>query len=326
MKGINVVAIVLLNTWMFSEGFVGNVPHRQQMHWKTQLIKSQDGPIKSPSSFAMSSPEGANEPNKNPVAGGIIQNESYDKIIDAMLSAEGGYEAGVAQYIDLCDQTFMDYLRQSTSAAFMKEDSARGDKLADLFAEINTAMQKRLVEADQDLREILQAAGEQNDVLAMGKACKKKMKEGRIGVPFMVILSMNIIQAKEKGAEGAANMLTHLHSVITAEQDKQVNPETRLLRLLLRTDCSNVRKQMLQEKLIFDINGTKQVVRTEEPKWGGPEVTPDQLTVSINDLLEQMEAYDESFDGGVTEQCTKLTNELNDVVDDMNVKFAEASA
>jgi hypothetical protein len=44
--------------------------------------------------------------------------------------------------------------------------------------------------------------------------------------------------------------MTHLRTVISEQQDSMVSAPVRLLRLLVRTDDANVRKQMLRQKLV----------------------------------------------------------------------------
>ena len=48
----------------------------------------------------------------------------------------------------------------------------------------------------------------------------------------------------------AAQVMTHLRTVISEQQDSMVSAPVRLLRLLMRSDDSNVRKQMLRQKLV----------------------------------------------------------------------------
>lgn len=52
-------------------------------------------------------------------------------------------------------------------------------------------------------------------------------------------------------ADTAAKVMTHLETCITEHQDKIVSAPVRLMRLLVRTDDSNVRKQMLRQKLLL---------------------------------------------------------------------------
>lgn len=80
------------------------------------------------------------------------------------------------------------------------------------------------------------------------------LRKSEIDMAFMVILQLNIADAIDGNATTAVQVMTHLETMITEYQDSLVSPPVRLLRLLIRTDDSNVRKQMLRQKLLIGSN------------------------------------------------------------------------
>jgi hypothetical protein len=84
----------------------------------------------------------------------------------------------------------------------------------------------------------------------------------------------------DEGNDAAANILQHLATILSEERDKNLPAETRLLRMLLRTQKQEERLSMMLEKLLLANPPPRPKVkgeetgeeREEEPFWGAPEV------------------------------------------------------
>lgn len=95
----------------------------------------------------------------------------------------------------------------------------------------------------------------------------------------MTVPSIQIARADE-GSEAAANILQHLSTILSEERDKKLPPETRLLRMLLRTKRQEERLGMLLEKLLLANPPPRPTRKDEETGeeveeerfWGEPEV------------------------------------------------------
>ncbi|CAM9492750.1 unnamed protein product, partial [Chrysoparadoxa australica] len=172
----------------------------------------------------------------------------YESLIDQLLNPKGNdLSTTVEEFLDMCDAGFLEHLTQR-----IKDEELVGSDtvpaLREVQKEISFAMQRRLVRADTTLREILLLAP---DLKAMEGKLRKVFRAGEVDMAFMVMISMNLARAKEApDAENAVMVLTHLNTVLMEMQDQQVVPEVRLLRMLMRTDCSGVRGELLRQKMV----------------------------------------------------------------------------
>jgi len=157
---------------------------------------------------------------------------------------EGNLTEAALQYVNFCDESFDMFLNKRVDAA---ETEDRREKLGRVRYEINSARQKKLIEADKILRSILSAGG----LKQMEAKLAFHLRKAEIDMAFMVILQLNIEDAINNKVEKAVQIMTHLETLINEHQDKIVSAPVRLLRLLMRTDDSNVRKQMLRQKLMI---------------------------------------------------------------------------
>ena len=177
------------------------------------------------------------------------------------------------QYVNFCDASFDEFLNEKISSTgmivinlyllkiiftysftfIMKDDEEGKQVLGRVRYEINLARKGKLMEADKILRGILSAGG----LKQMEAKLTYHLRKSEIDMAFMVILQLNIADAIEGNATTAVQVMTHLETMITEYQDALVSPPVRLLRLLIRTDDSNVRKQMLRQKLLIGSNIVK---------------------------------------------------------------------
>ena len=211
-----------------------------------------------------------------------------------------------SQYVNFCDEGFNTYLDEMIANASKPDEK---NDLGRIRYELNSARQKKLMEADKILRDIL-ASG---DLKMIEAKLQMYLRKAEIDMAFMVILQLNIQDAIEANAEKAVQIMTHLETLINEYQDNLVSPPVRLLRMLIRAEDSNVRKQMLRQKLlgvggnsddIDDSNNNldqtppkaqdttvpqcEHIIVNAVEKWGGAEVTVDQLVETIDDVVGQM--------------------------------------
>jgi len=161
--------------------------------------------------------------------------------------ANGEYTEAAMQYVNFCDESFNNFLSERIANAESEEVKAR---LGKVRYEINSARQKKLMEADKVLRGILSSGG----LKQMEAKLAFHLRRAEIDMAFMVILQLNIEDAINNKVEKAVQVMTHLGTLINEHQDKMVSPPVRLMRLLLREDDPNVRKQMLRQKLLIGAN------------------------------------------------------------------------
>jgi hypothetical protein len=102
--------------------------------------------------------------------------------------------------------------------------------------------------ADKILRDILAAGG----LKQMEAKLAYYLRKSEIDMAFNVILRLNIEDAIRANVTTAVQIMTHLETLINEHQDALVSPPVKLLRLLVRTEDSNIRKQMLRQKLILN--------------------------------------------------------------------------
>ena len=220
-----------------------------------------------------------------------------------------------AQYVNFCDESFNVYLNEKIDKA---NDEDIKQKLGKIRYEINSARQLKLKDADKLLRDILSVGGQSGsyDLKKMEAKLAMHMRKAEIDMAFMVILQLNIEDASSANATMAVQIMKHMETLIHEHQDSIVSPPVRLMRLLVRTEDTNVRKQMLRQKLLIGDNlldneslikstPEEQIQIVPEPratdspqcmhivveavkKWGGADVTVDGLKDTIEDVLSQV--------------------------------------
>ncbi|CAM9588839.1 unnamed protein product [Ectocarpus sp. 12 AP-2014] len=229
-----------------------------------------------------------------------------DALIDQFTSPKSGnVTATVEEYLDLCDHALLTHLRGRIEAE--EAQSPEATALTHVEEEINMAMQRRLAAADSNLRQVLDLAP---DIKKMEGRIRTLFREGKVNMAFMVMISMNLQRAKDaEGADHAVMLLTHLTTFIMMIQDERLNPEEKLLRTLLRTDCDGVRKSILQDRLQLPNND----VFLERPP-DKDKVQPHLLQQAINDMITQVEDIGQAIDVGMTDSLKGLQVEVNTVV------------
>lgn len=249
-------------------------------------------------------------------------------------AAEGNLTFVVFEYINFCDESFDKYLNEKIASLPTEEEK---QKLGRVRYEINSARQNKLKVADNLLREILSAGGQSSDfqLKQMEAKLQMHMRKSEIDMAFMVILQLNIEDAINSNATMAVQIMQHMQTLIHEYQDEIVSSPVRLMRMLVREDDVNVRKQMLRQKLVLgddatalkvikdgetssnvaegllkDDNGDPIPQDTESPqcmhivvdavkRWGGADVSVAGLEETIDDVLQQMVSFAE---GGESQQ------------------------
>ena len=220
----------------------------------------------------------------------------------------GNTTEAACQYVNFCDESFDAFLSERIASLPNEKDKQYFGKIR--FA-VNSARQQKLMEADKILRGILAAGG----LKQMEAKLYYHLKRVEIDMAFMVLLNLNIEDAVVANVTTAVQVMTHLRTIINEQQDAIVNAPVRLLRLLVRTDDPNVRKQMLRQKVIppgkvteeavsvpteiVSPEGTSDAQSTLSPQcehivvsavqsWGGADVTVKELEDTITEVLSQV--------------------------------------
>ena len=160
-------------------------------------------------------------------------------------SANGNLTDTANSFVNFCDQSFDNFLQEYISSLPTEDEK---QKLGKIRYEINSARQRKLREADKILRGILQAGA----LKPMEAKLMYHLKRNEIDMAFMVILQLNIEDAMTAKSEVAGQIMTHLRTIITEYQDNMVTPPVRLMRLLIRTDEPEIRREILRQKLLVD--------------------------------------------------------------------------
>lgn len=156
----------------------------------------------------------------------------------------GNITEAASQYVNFCDESFDAFLGERIASLAAEKDKQYFGKIR--YA-VNNARQQKLMEADKMLRSILAAGG----LKKMEAKLYYHLKRAEIDMAFMVLLQLNIEDALVANVTQAVQVMTHLGTIINEQQDAMVSPPVRLLRLLVRTDDPNIRKQMLRQKVIL---------------------------------------------------------------------------
>lgn len=288
-----------------------------------------------------SAPAASSSEQKTQYSSFVVQKNII--LLDKLQTHSNITEAAI-QYVNFCDESFDAYLSDRIS----REPDEEGKQALGLVrGEINRARQRKLIEADKILRSILSAGG----LKQMEAKLAYHLRRAEIDMPFMVILQLNIEDALISNVTTAVQVMKHLETLINEHQDTIVSPPVRLMRMLVRTDDPQVRKQMLRQKLILpnltiptpspvadkmndmgqsegeNIEGLPLPQDTVSPQcehivvsavqsWGGADVKVSDLEATITDVLEQMgtNAEGEAQRNEIEARCALMRRELSEVI------------
>jgi hypothetical protein len=246
-----------------------------------------------------------------PFAQSFVQQKNSILLEKLQNPVNGNVTEAAFQYVNFCDESFDSFIGQKISSLPDEKDKQIFGKIR--YA-VNSARQQKLMEADKILRGILAAGG----LKQMEAKLYYHLKRVEIDMAFMVLLQLNIEDALVSNVTQAVQVMTHLGTIINEQQDAMVSAPVRLLRLLVRTDDSNIRKQMLRQKILIgenirrsqsdstaiiegksEIEGETEAQSTLSPQcenivvsavqsWGGADVTVKELQDTITDVLSQV--------------------------------------
>jgi hypothetical protein len=206
------------------------------------------------------------------------------------------------EYVNFCDESFNLFLNERIANCESKSGKM---VLGKVRYELHLARQKKLTEADRILRGILKSGGVQE----MEAQLRVHLRRAEIDMAFMVILQLNIEDAMQANARKAAEVMTRLGEIITAHQDALVSAPVRLVRQLVRTQDSALRKQLLRKHLYTGsiaensargVYGARTVRAPGSPVWAagrqhactdrptGSGVTALELEDTLKELLLQV--------------------------------------
>lgn len=261
--------------------------------------------------------------NDNAFAQSFVDQKNHILLDKLLHPLNNNLTEAAIQYVNFCDESFDTFISDKIASI---NDEENKKALGRIRYEVNAARRRKLVEADGILRGILSAGG----LKQMEAKLHYHLRRADIDMAFMVMLHLNIEEAQNSKAEQAVQVMMHLRTFIQEHQDSLVSPPVRLFRMLVRTDDTNVRKQMLRQKLFLP----KQTVAedaapafTPSPQcehiqvagvaaWGGADVNVEDLEATIDDVLAQMN------DGGeeqtslldLQQQCRVLRGEIQEVL------------
>lgn len=279
---------------------------------------------------------------ENDFAQSFVAQKNYI-LLQKLLPEDNDISGAAMQYVNFCDESFNKFLNHEITEADSEE---RRSRLGKVRYEINSARQKKLMEADNVLRGILAAGG----LKQMEAKLAYHLRRAEIDMAFMVILELNIEDALNNDVEKAVQVMTHLKTLINEHQDDMVSPPVRLMRLLMRTDDPNIRKQMLRQKLLIGDNvkiddegktvpafveketgkaiakdtavpQCEHIVIPAVASWGGADVDVDLLKETITDVLSQMSGIggDEETLQELESKCSVLRFELDEVLHELTL-------
>jgi hypothetical protein len=247
-----------------------------------------------------------------PFAQSFVQQKNSILLEKLQNPVNGNVTEAAFQYVNFCDESFDSFIGEKISSLPDEKDKQIFGKIR--YA-VNSARQQKLTEADKILRGILAAGG----LKQMEAKLYFHLKRAEIDMAFMVLLQLNIEDALVSNVTQAVQVMTHLGTIINEQQDAMVSAPVRLLRLLVRTDDSNIRKQMLRQKMLIGDNIRKSdstaiiegeseieteieaqstlspqcenIVVSAVQSWGGADVTVKELQDTITDVLSQVSDF-----------------------------------
>jgi hypothetical protein len=214
----------------------------------------------------------------------------------------GNLTEAAEQYVNFCDESFDHFLSEKIASL---PDEKSKQTYGKIRYAVNTARQKKLMEADAMLRGILAAGGAESGVVSikpMEAKLQYHLRRSEIDMAFMVLLQLNIEDAIASNATMAVQVMTHLRTLINEHQDKMVTAPVRLLRLLVRENDTNVRKQMLRQKLLIGRNVAPSMLNPNQCADGdGGVVTGDACCSAPSSAVSENKAQPTT-----TPQCDQI--------------------
>lgn len=247
----------------------------------------------------------------------ISAEETYRVMFKTLLETENPIADEVSKNYALFDYGFMTRLEKMQ--AEVEAGSPQSERLAEVSAALSAEMSRRMGEAAETLRMVLQSPS----AIVMEGKMAGLARQGKIDDALLQLLEANLQQAKAAGEAGAAAVaaLTKLQARVQEEVDKKVPPDVQLLRRLLRMDSKPARMELLKEKMSpkqrsqLVIAGsvsdaTKTDLKTEDT---APEIDPRALAQAFTNLKARFGNVDESYDTGFMKKVEAIAEEAEEV-------------
>lgn len=220
---------------------------------------------------------------------------TYDELIDTMLNSFQSIPSDTpeSERLELMKK-FTDMYYHRIDMRFLERLSERivsaGDSaplLAELRDFISDAMRDRVTTAMEDLKEVLSGGSPR----VMQQTMTRLGKEGRVDDAFVLLLQANVEEANNAGATEVVGILNELLKHATDLRDKEVAPEVRLIRTLLRTDDEQTRFSLLMDS--FEGGGS--VVLPDNTQTLGTKVDGKKFVAALRKLIEDYGNVDKKF-------------------------------
>jgi len=111
-------------------------------------------------------------------------------------------------------------------------------------AGVQSALDQRMTSAKDAIEDLI--ANSQGDVNLGIRKCLKKQDSP---LPLLIVLQLNVEQAKTDGEEDKLRALLHINTVINEELEKKVSRVRGLVNKLLRMDDASIRENLLRHHL-----------------------------------------------------------------------------
>jgi len=260
-------------------------------------------------------PEGMAMPGMPGDAPQIISEETYGMMLSTLLKTEKPVAQEISANYAMVDYAFLQKLEE----AIANDDPEQKERLSVIKEAVNEEMAKRMQQAAEALREVLQSP---TPVIMEGKIAGLA-RQGRIDDALMQLLQANLEQAQAAGeaGAGAVAVMSKLKERVQTEVDAKLPPQSQLLRQLLRMDDPVARESLLREKMspkkkasIILLDGDNGDDKEEDLS---PDVSPRLLAQSISELKSRFGNVDENYDTGFVQKLEAIADQAEAVALDL---------
>jgi hypothetical protein len=219
----------------------------------------------------------------------ISADETYRVMFKTLFDTENKISDEVTKNYALFDYGFMQRLEVMRAEA--APGSAEAARLAEVAEALSHEMSRRMAEAAETLRAVLQSPS----AIVMEGKMTGLARQGKIDDALLQLLEANLQQARAAGEAGkpAVAALTKLQGRVQEEVDKILPPDVQLLRRLLRMDSKPARIELLKDKMspkrkssVVIAGSVKDAAKIDLEKQadGAPEVDPRALAQAFKNL------------------------------------------
>lgn len=244
----------------------------------------------------------------------IVASETYEMMFKSLLgAAEGDITKEIEKVYPMVDYNFL----QELDERIAKADGEGLTKLNEAKAAINAEMVKRMQEAAEAMKELVQSP---TPVIMEGKIAGLA-RSGRLDDALFQLLQANLEQAQAAGEQGkgAVAVLSKLKDRVRIELDKKVAPETALIRELLRMEDTDARRSLLKDKMRRKKGASNIILagqskeQEEADKSTEPDIAPRQLAAALTELKARFGNVDDNYDTGLVAKLNLIAEEAESV-------------